>query len=71
MEAAVVVEVAAAVTQAQLKIPKIKINLNNRKLQLKILRTANLKKLKQNLKKYLTMKKKKKNKLSMQKKSLN
>jgi hypothetical protein len=65
------VEVAAAVTQAQLKIQKIKTNPNNRKLQPKIIRTANLKKLKQNLKKYLTMKKKKNNKLSMKKKSQN
>lgn len=70
MEAAVAVEVAAAVDQTQLKILKIKTKQNNKKLQ-RIQRMVQPKKLKQNRKKFHTMKKKKKNKLSMQKKSLN
>lgn len=69
-EAAVAVEAAAAVDQVQLIIPKIKTN-PNRKLPLKILRIVKLKKLRQNLKKFHTMKKKKRNRQCTQKKSLN
>lgn len=69
-EAAVAVEAAAVVDQVQLTIPKIKTN-PNRKLPLKILKIVKLKKLRQNLKKFHTMKKKKRNRHCTQKKSLN
>jgi hypothetical protein len=64
VEAVVAVEAAVAVAQAQLKIPKIKTKIN-RKLLLKIKRMVKLKKLRQNQKKFHTIKKKKKNKPSM------